>query len=160
MSLSRKIADAVAERSGVGTGPGPLSVEDGPYGLTLEAAIATPVGVSCDAIAFERSGTPAAGLETVRGWSERLASRVTYLLEPLVIHETDAEQAVVELRSRTPDRREGRRSYYEVRLYPEGRLRLQRVAYDEATRRREAAPCRLTTETLERLAEDLVGCTQ
>jgi hypothetical protein len=160
MSLSRRIAEGVAERSRDADGAGPLVVEDGPYRLALELGVATPLGVECGGITFERTDGAPAGLAVVREWASRLARRVTYLLEPLALHEADAESGVAVVRSQPPGRREGRRTYYEVRVYPEGRLHLRRMSYDEASRRLEPSPCRLTVETLERLAEDMAGCTE
>ncbi len=54
-------------------------------------------------------------------------------------------------------RRDHVRSYYEVRLHGDGRLRLTRVAFDESARSRKTVPCVLTVEALERLADDLVA---
>ena len=48
-------------------------------------------------------------------------------------------------------------SRFRRRLHPRGALRLSRVTYDEATRRRQPEPCQLTREALERLADDLVA---
>ena len=78
-------------------------------------------------------------------------------MEPLVVLEHDPIDNQVEIRSESPTHRSGRRTYYEVRLHPRGTLRLSRVSYDEATRRRQPAPCQLTREALERLADDLVA---
>ena len=60
-------------------------------------------------------------------------------------------------RSHAPTARGDLKSYYEVRLNKTGSLRLSRVVFDEATRRRRPAPCQLTREVLERLTDDLVA---
>ena len=78
-------------------------------------------------------------------------------MEPLVVLEVDAEAGEAELRSQAPTPRGELRSFYEVRLRREGALQLRRVAFDDATRRRQAVPCQMTVEVLERLADDLVA---
>jgi hypothetical protein len=78
-------------------------------------------------------------------------------MEPLVILEVDAEAGVAELKSQAPTPRGELRSYYEVTLNSVGALRLHRVAFDEATRRRKPVNCQMTVEVLERLTDDLVA---
>jgi hypothetical protein len=154
MSLSRKIAAALDA-----AGPLPRDVEaaDGPHRLSLRLTAGGPVGLAFDALDFRHDGHPGLSPEGLRAWGDRVASRVTYLMEPLVVLEADPVVGEVALRSQSPTPREGRRSYYEVRLDRRGSLRLARVAFDEAERRRKAVDCQLTREVLERLADDLAA---
>ena len=159
MSLSRKIAGALDARTESGALPSEVAVEDGPHRLALRLTAAEAVGLAFDSLEFSSSNAPADGfpLEALGAWGARLAARLTYLMEPLVIHESDAVGGQVELRSQTPTLRAGRRTYFEARLDRAGTLRLGRVAFDEATRSRQPIPCQLTREVLERLADDLVA---
>jgi hypothetical protein len=93
----------------------------------------------------------------LKAWGDRVAARVTYLMEPLVVIEVDPVGGEVELRSQSPTARNGQRTYYEVRMNRQGTLRLGRVAFDEQTRRRSAVTCQLTREVIERLTDDLVA---
>jgi hypothetical protein len=77
-------------------------------------------------------------------------------MESLVVLEVDPDGGEVELRSRAPSARGGRKSYYEARLSCSGALRLHRVAFDSSDRRRQAVPFQLSREVLERLVDDLV----
>ena len=70
--------------------------------------------------------------------------------------EDDAGGGEVQIRSQSPTTRAERRGYYEIRLFKQGMLRLERFAFDETTRQRCSTTCQLTREVLERLADDLV----
>lgn len=163
MSMSRKIAAAVDELIRSCAAPSDVTAESGPDRLTLSVSLATPVGVACDGLEFATTRAPDGGAPwstgALRAWGDRLAARVTYLMEPLVLHEIDGQDGAVIYRSAAPTHRDGRRSYYEARLDGRGTLRLHRWIYDDATRRREPAPCQFTREVLERLADDLVAST-
>jgi len=151
--LSRKIAAEVDANPG----PGPVSVTDGPYRLTLHLSAASPVGVAFDALEFAATDKPDWSTDALKGWGDRLAARLTYLMESLVVLEVDAEGGEVELRSQSPSSRDMVRTYYEVHLRREGTLLLRRVAFEASSRRRSTVACQLTREALERLADDLVA---
>ena len=156
MSLSRKIAAAV---EGLADGAGAASAEDGPNRLAMRVSAAGPVGLAFDALEFSTSARPSWSVEDLRAWGGRLAARVTYLMEPLAVLEADPVAGEVLLRSQAPTPRGGERAFYELRLSGRGAARLDRVTFDEPTRRRRPAPCQLTREALERLADDLVATT-
>ena len=67
---------------------------------------------------------------------DRLSSRITYLMEPLKVLEIDAGGGEVQLRSQNPTARNDERGYYEMRLFRQGMLRMERFTFDEATRQR------------------------
>lgn len=157
MNLSRAIAAALDARPESGPLPCAVTVEEGPDRLTLQLTASSPVGVAFDALEYQTNARSEWSLDDLKGWGDRLAGRLTYLMEPLVILEADPVAGEVELRSRTPTPRPGQRSYYEVRLGRAGNLRLARVAFDEAARVRRPATCQLTREALERLVDDLVA---
>ena len=89
----------------------------------------------------------AAGLKRL-GWGDRIASRVTYLMEPLKVLEIDAGGGEVQIRSQSPTPRAEQRGYYEMRLFRNGSLRMERFVFDESTRARRQTPCQLTIEVL------------
>ncbi len=158
MSLSRKIVAAVEAAAHAGaTSPLPVTATEGPHSLTLDVETASPIGVSCHAVTFHVDRAQPLPLDALRAWGERIAARVTYLMEPLIPIEADAIAVEVLLRSKKPGQRPQRRVYYEARLQAAGNLTIGRVEFDETTRQRQPLPCQLTTETLERLADDLVA---
>src|SRR3954463_12197287 len=157
MTLSRKIADAVESLTAATEMPQVVEAEAGAARLALNLTARGPVGIAFDGLDFaltDRADPPAHAL---RAWGERLAARLTYLMEPLVVLEVDAQAGEAELRSQAPTPRGELRSFYEVRLRREGSLHLQRIAFADATRRRQVVPCQMTVEVLERLADDLVA---
>ena len=160
MNLSRKIVAAVeaSPADGESAGVQIVTAESDSHRLTLALTARGPVGLAFASLGFEATGRSAdLSPADLRGWGDRLAARLTYLMEPLVVLEVDAEAGEAELRSRNPTARDDRRSFYEVRLRRQGALQLQRIAIDEASRRRTTVPCQLTVEVLERLADDLVA---
>lgn len=157
MSLSQKIAAALDASPNASAPPSELAVEDGPYRLSFHLTAAGAVGIAFDVLDFSTSARPEWSAEALQAWGGRIAARVTYLMEPLVVLEVDAVGGEVELRSQEPTARRGNRSYYEVRLNRNGALRLRRLSFDESTRRHQPVPCQLTREVLERLADDLTA---
>ena len=65
-------------------------------------------------------------------------------MEPLKVLEVNAAGGEVHVRSQSPTARDEQRSYYEVRLFKQGTLRLERRTFDQASRRRATIPCQLT----------------
>ena len=78
-------------------------------------------------------------------------------MEPLKVLEVNDQGGEVQLRSQSPTPRADQRAYYEMRLFRQGSLRMERFAFDETTRQRRQVPCQLTRETLERLADDIAA---
>ena len=157
MTLSRKIADAVESLTADTEMPQAVEAEAGSARLALNLTARGPVGLAFDGLDYAVSDRAELSAEALRGWGDRLAARLTYLMEPLVVLEVDAQAGEAELRSQAPTPRGDRRSFYEVRLRREANLHLQRVAFDESTRRRQVVSCQMTLEVLERLADDLVA---
>jgi hypothetical protein len=157
MTLSKKIAAALDENTKVHAPPCAVTVEEGPHRLTLHLSALDTVGVAFTALEYTTTSRPDWTPEALQAWGQRLAGRVTYLLEPLKVLEIDAAGGEVHIRSQSPTTREERRGYYDVRLFRRGSLRMERYAFDEATRERRATPCQLTREVLERLADDLAA---
>lgn len=155
MTLSRKIAAALDENTRVIDPPYTLVVEDGPDRVSLQIAALDSVGVALDALEYaaldRKEWTP----QALNAWGERLSGRLTYLMEPVQILETDAGAGEVLLRSRAPSRRGDARHYYEIWLRRDGTCRVERVSFDEVERLRAPARCHFTREVVERLADDL-----
>jgi hypothetical protein len=157
MNLSQKIAAALEARPESGASPHEVSVEHDANVLTLHVTAAGPVGLAFDSLTFATQARSDWTPESLRAWGDRVAKRLSYLMEPLVVLEQDPIAGEVELRSQSPTGRAGTRSYYEVRLNRHGTLALSRIRFDEATRQRRPVPCEMTCEALDRLAGDLVA---
>jgi hypothetical protein len=157
MSLSKKIAVALDENTRAYVLPCAVTVEEASNRLTLDLTALDSVGVAFSALEFATTGCPEWTSEALNAWGERIASRVRYLMEPLKVLEVDAAGAEVQIRSQSPTPRAEQRGYYEFRLFRRGSLRMQRYAFDEASRQRRQVPCQLTREVLERLADDIAA---
>ena len=157
MSLSRKIAADLDELAKTCAPPRCVTAEEGPHQIDLPVGQATPVGVECSGFDFHVADRAAMSLDDLKGWGDRLARKVTYLLEPLAVHEVDAPGREVVLRSASPSAKPDRRSYYEVRLKGTGLMKFDRVAFHEDSRSRRPVPCLFTNEVVERLIDDLVA---
>jgi hypothetical protein len=157
MSLSQKIAAALDENTKAYVLPCTVAVEDGPNRLTLHLTALDTVGLAFTALEFVTTGRPEWSSDALKEWGDRLSSRVTYLMEPLKVLEVDAGGGEVQIRSQSPTPRAERRGYYEVRLFRQGSLRMERFVLDEAARHRGPTPCQFTREVLERLADDIAA---
>jgi hypothetical protein len=159
MSLSQKIAAAIDENTRAYILPCSVTVEDGPNRLTLSLTALDTVGVAFDSLEFLATDRTDWSSDALRAWGDRLAARVTYLLEPLKVIEIDAGGGEVQIRSQAPTARAQQRGFYEVRLFKQGALRMERYVYNDATRERQHTPCQLTREVVERLADDIAVST-
>jgi len=157
MSLSRKIAAEVDDLVKTCAPPLCITAEEGPHKIALPVSLATAVGVECEGFDFTVADRSDLSIDELKAWGGRVASRLTYLMEPLSILEADPVGGEVVLRSQSPTPRDGRRSYYEAHLRKTGVLRFDRVTYDEAARKRRPVSCKFTNEVLERLVDDLVA---
>jgi hypothetical protein len=157
MTLSRKIAAALDETTRAHNLPCLVTAEDGPNRITLDVAALDAVGVAFDALEFATTDRADWSSPSLAAWGDRLAKRVTYLMEPLRVLEVDAGGGEVQIRSASATPRAETRSYYEVRLNRQGTCRLERYAYDESNRRRHRIACHLTREVVERLADDIAA---
>jgi hypothetical protein len=157
MSLSRKIAAALDENTRAYILPCAVTVEDGPNRLTLSLTALDGVGVAFDSLEFVTTDRQDWSSDALNAWGQRLAGRVTYLLEPLKVLEIDAGGGEVQIRSQSPTTRADQRGFYEVRLHKQGILRMERYVFDDAMRQRRCTPCQFTREVLERLADDIVA---
>ena len=122
MSLSRNLAAALDAPRPRRPPPAAVAVERRPTRLALDLTAAGPVGLAFDALDF--SPAAARPAESLRAWADRLAARVTYLMEPLVVLELDPVAGEAELRSQSPTARGELNAYYEVRLNTSGTLAL------------------------------------
>ncbi|EAQ77951.1 hypothetical protein [Blastopirellula marina] len=136
---------------GHGTAPHDLEIQLPNGQLRLKEASVEAVGVSTSGAEYtpnQQWDVRGAAGQSLAG---KIKDRVTYLLEPLEVIETEAESVLI--RSRQPHQVEGQRSYYEGWAKPAGfDLKRYAAAPKEA---RKPAPLRLTRDIVERLASDL-----
>ena len=89
MNLSKKIAAALDENTKAYALPCTVTVEEGTNRLALHLTALDAVGLAFTSMEFSsarHSGWPS---EALQDWASRLATRVTYLMEPLKVIEID-----------------------------------------------------------------------
>lgn len=155
MSLSTAIVVALDNLAGAFNPAQAVSADEGTHHITLDVTLAGPIGFSALGLEFRADG-PERTINELKDWADRVAARVTYLMEPLRVVEIDPVGVEVELRSAAPSVRKGVRAFYEVRLRRAGTLNIARVVFDDVTRTRRDEPFQMTREVLERLTDDLV----
>ena len=112
--------------------PCTVTVEDGPHRLTL-----APHGPRHGRPGLlrrwssPRRAGPSGPRRLSRSGATGSSSRVTYLMEPLKVLEIDAGGGEVQIRSQSPTARDAERGYYEMRLFRQGILRMERFTFDE-----------------------------
>ena len=157
MSLSQKIAAEVDDLVKTCAPPLCVTAAEGPHTINMRIGLATSISVECAGFDFHVADRHELSIDELRSWGERLAARVTYLLEPLALHEADAAGGEVILRSASPTTKPDRRSFYEVHLKSNGLMKFDRIAFQEDRRVRGPVPCHFTNEVVERLVDDLVA---
>ena len=157
MSLSRKIAAALDENTRAYILPCPVTVEDPPNRFTLHLTALDSVGVAFDSLEFVTTDRTDWSSEALNAWGERLAARVTYLLEPLKVLEIDAGGGEVQIRSQSPTARADQRGFYEVRLFRQGPCGWSASSSTTPPASAGGRLCQLTREVVERLADDIAA---
>ncbi|HVX11850.1 MAG TPA: hypothetical protein VHC22_11765 [Pirellulales bacterium] len=130
-----------------------LAVAD--TGERLESELTTLDRVGCEFTRFvlHADHLSAATIDQLKRVSETLASRLTYLLEPIRPIEQDAEGCVIQMRSVPPQREADVTSYYEVLVRRGGELSLCRWAKAPGDVR-QPLPAQVTREVFLRLVGD------
>jgi hypothetical protein len=157
MSLSKKIAAALDENTKAYVLPCTVTVEDSPHRLTLNLSSLDTVGLAFSSLEYASTSRTDLSSDALQEWGDGLTKRVTYLMEPLKVVEADNQGGEVQVRSQNPTPRADERGYYEMRLFRQGSLRMERIVFDAAARQRRPTNCQLTREVLERLADDIAG---
>jgi hypothetical protein len=121
----------------------------------LECELTTLDRVGCEFTRFVLSTDrlASATIDELKRVSQALASRLTYLLEPIKPIEQDADGCVIQMRSVPPQREADVTSYYEVLVRRGGELSLCRWAKASGDAR-QALPAQVTREVFLRLVGD------
>jgi hypothetical protein len=161
MTRNETLLKKLADWHPPATGRHILAVPDEGSGWTV-----TLTADRCDALGclvwelVVRRSTPATatGGNALSAWAERIAGRVTGLLEPLKVVEVDVGRDEALLRSDTPAQCGDKRFYYEVHLRGTGQAVVRRYqGTHQPGARREQVAFALTHEALAKLAGDLMA---
>ena len=154
MSLENTLLEKLADWRPDGRQP--LVVPGEPWAVCLTADRSDQVGCLMWELTLRRC--PPAASATLQAWAERVAGRVTGLLEPLKLLEVDTLRDEALLRSEEPARRGERVFYYELLLKGRGEALLRRYhGAHHGQARREQVAFALTHEALAKLVADLTA---
>jgi hypothetical protein len=132
-----------------------LTVDDAARGwrATVQADAVDTIGVRVREVGLARLA-PLSNPAPLADRAQRVADRVTGLLEPLRLIEADPTQGVAQLRSETPAPKGDGVAYYELTLHDHGAARVERFEASQGGKRRQV-PFTLTHEGLGKLVSDL-----
>jgi hypothetical protein len=114
------------------------------------------VGVSFTRFDYQSSTLANATVDSLKALSAKIQQRLTYLLEPISLLETDAESVSIQMRSSPPQVGDDGRSYYELLVRRGGEVTLRRY-HKAAGQPRQVIAAHVTREVLARLADDFVA---
>ena len=160
MSLRTQFEAEVDRRAAAGdAGPLTVLVQDA-AGVRVQADVTAleTLGVSVSQVLLSAPRLAGASVQTLKDWSDELASRITYLLESLNPLETDEEAGRVLMRSAAPQQLPKGREYYECMLAAEshGSVSFRRYRSEAGVPGRDPVDMTLTRDVLGRLVGDLV----
>lgn len=138
--------------------PTVLIAADGGNQLKVSLVAVDSIGCSFELMELECPQLQHRSAVELQKLADELASRITYLLEPIRTVEVDAENATIQMRSERPHASEDGKSYYELLARP-GSLRLCRYLKQPGAVR-ERTPAHVTQEVVLRLVSDLVGAVE
>jgi hypothetical protein len=155
--MSLKLAlDAELARLTQLLGKGRLEVQAGQGRVLAEILGVDNFGCLVDELVYETPKLAAATVPELKALSIKLTGKLTYLLEPIGLAETDAESATIQLRSSPPHKDEDGTSYYELLVRRGGAILLRRFLARKG-QLRERIPAQFTRQVLYRLADDFVA---
>ncbi|WP_425397385.1 hypothetical protein [Aeoliella sp.] len=149
MSISKQLEQQLAA---AGAGPVSLVAQEGDHSVLCELAAIESLGVSVRLLELKSKKLDGKTSGELREIADKLASKVSYLLEAIAPVEVDDESCTIQMRSTPPHRAENATSYYEV-LVTAGAISLRR--YNKSRRAaRQAEAFDITRQVLSRLVDD------
>lgn len=138
-------------------GRGTLTAADDDAGsLQAELLQVDPLAVAFTSFVFTSDRLASVETAQLTRIADALASKLTYLLEPLRVIEVDGQAGAVQMRSHPPYQRERQTRYYEVLVQRGGSLSLVRYERPPGQARNPIA-AHVTREVFHRLADDFAA---
>jgi hypothetical protein len=134
-------------------GPAMVAVADGPRNLTCDIVEYNSLAVVFNLLRLATTELASATAVDLERISNALATKLTYLMEPIRPIELDVDACVVQMRSNPPQKDDDGRSYYELLVRRGGEIALARYRKEPGTPRQQVAAT-VTREVLLRLAGD------
>ena len=137
-------------------GTGRLECAHGNGKLTADVLAVDAIGCAVGAVSYFTPKLATANMPRLTKLSDELTKRLTYLLEPIGVIETDLDSATIQLRSQPPQTDDDGTQYYELLVRRGGDFSL--IRWQKLPGQiRQQIPAHLTREVLARLASDFVA---
>jgi hypothetical protein len=153
MTLKKQLQQALDRAGPLAAGERTIAVDHETQHLECHLVALDSLACAFTKLALRAPSLAALSTDDLKKTAEQLASRLTYLLEPISPIETDAEGCVVQMRSNPPNKDSDRTSYYELLVSRSGEVSLCRYSRI-AGQKREVIAAHVTREVLVRLAGD------
>jgi hypothetical protein len=137
------------------TGRGLLQVQTPGGRIEADLVGVDAIGCAFQTLAYTTDKLANSTLDELKGISQALTARLTYLLEPIGLVEADADRCSVQLRSSPPQKNDDGTSYYELMVRRGGHITLSRYS-KQSGQLRQIVPAQVTREVLGRLADDFL----
>ena len=154
MNLKEQLQQTLKSLPAFACGEETVDLQAGNQQLSCRLTALDSLACSFTRLALQSEMLSGKSIDELKSIAEALASRLTYLLEPISPIETDAEGCTIQMRSNPPSKDGDRTSYYELLVAKRGELSLVRFTRT-AGQPREAVPAHVTREVLCRLTGDL-----
>ena len=138
------------------SGRGLLQVDCDTGRVEADLLAVDAIGCSFQTLGLSTGKLADASLDELKAISETLTGKLTYLLEPIGVVESDADRCSIQLRSNPPQKGEDETSYYELMVRRGGDITLSRYS-KKPGQLRQIVPAHVTREVLGRLAEDFIA---
>lgn len=153
MTLKQQWLDVLAAQGPIQGGSQRVEAREGPLRLECELTAVDRLACAFRHLTLYSQPLETAEIDVLSRVAERLAERLTYLLEPIQPLEVDPQQCVVQMRSVPPTQDEQGTTYYELTVRRGGQLSLCRYAYEPGAGRQQIS-AEVTREVLARLVDD------
>lgn len=159
MALKQQLVQQLQQYAAAGSGPFALD-EPTPVGrLTATIHAADRLACSFESLQLESDKLAQKSIDDLKQISNRLCAKVSYLLEPIALIETDVDTCTTQLRSSPPAKEDDQTIYYEILVRRGGTIALCRYQKQPGDVR-QSVPATLTHEVFARLADDFVAAVE
>jgi hypothetical protein len=155
MSLKAKVQSAL-QQVGSASAPQTIRVQEADQTLSCQLDAIDQLALAFSDLELYDARLENAPLARLKEVSQKLSAALTYLLEPIAPIEIDVDRCVVQMRSNPPSRDDDARSYYELLVQRDGRLRLNRYKKPNGGLRLLVS-AHVTREVFERLVGDFAS---
>lgn len=156
MTLKAELKQALAQTSPFSQGEHTVALCAGQQELRCDLVALDTLACAFTRLVLRDLALAQLSTDGLRQTAQKLADRLTYLLEPISPIETDAQGCVVQLRSHPPQQEVDRTSYYELLVSRAGEISLCRYTRAQG-QPRQVMPAEVTREVLYRLAADFAA---